>query len=148
MQPGIEVDWEDMKVGKPYIIVFREVGEAPIKGRLLRLSRLGDGDEEAYLDDLQSAYRSEVAHIYSPKKQTTEFAKKLTPVSVAKKLPHELTAKVLAMGTGTKPKGYPKGAFTAVREATRRSRAEVPGEEELAVGRGRRRRRQTTRRRR
>ena len=128
MQPGVEVDWEDMKVGKPYIVTFKEwAGEAPIKGRLQRLGRVGDGDEVAYLD-FQSAYRSDVAHIYAPKTKATEFAKKLTPVSVAKKLPHELTAKVLEMGTGTRPKGYPKGAFT-VREATRRSRAEVPGQQ-------------------
>ena len=143
MQPGIEVDWEDMKVGKPYIVVFREeLEEAPVSGTLLYKSKtLGS-------ISFSSFYPEDVAHIYSPKKQTTEFVKKLTPVSVGKKLPHELTAKVLEMGTGTKPKGYPKGAFTAVREATRRSRAEVPGEEELAVGRGRRRRRRVTRRRR
>ena len=142
MQPGIEVDWEDLKVGKPYIIVFRkELGEEPIKGRLQRKT-----DTEGYID-YSGFYREDVAHIYAPKTKATEFAKKLTPVSVAKKLPHELTAKVLEMGTGMKPEGYPKGAFTAVREATRRSRAEVPGEEELAVGRGRKRRRRTTRRR-
>jgi hypothetical protein len=142
MQPGVEVDWEDMKVGKTYLITLRDPTEAPVKGRLLYKS-----DTMASVD-YSAVDRDEVDRIYAPKTKATEFAKKLTPVSVAKKLPHELTAKVLEMGTGTKPKGYPKGAFTAVREATRRSRAEVPGEEELAVGRGRRRRRRTTRRRR
>jgi hypothetical protein len=141
MQPGIEVNWEDMTVGKPYIVTLRDPTEAPVKGRLLYKSDTMASVNYSTVD------RDEVDHIYAPKTKATEFAKKLTPVSVAKKLPHELTAKVLEMGTGTKPKGYPKGAFTAVREATRRSRAEVPGEEELAVGRGRRRRRRTTRRR-
>lgn len=141
MQPGVEVDWESMTLGKPYIVTLLDPKEAAVKGRLLSKTDTSASFDYSVVD------RDEVAHIYVPKTKATAFVKKLGPVSVGKKLPHELTAKLLEMGTGKTPKGYPAKAFTTAREATRRSRAEVPGEEELAVGRGRRRRRRTMRRR-
>jgi hypothetical protein len=146
MQRGVEVNWEDVTIGKPYIFTYKDREDGRLDGTVTGTTTYRG--QEAYLVDLTVIPRDEVAQIHAPKTKSTEFVKKLTPVSVAKKLPHELTAQILKAETGKTPKGYPKRAFTAVREATRRSRAEVPGEEELAVGRGRRRRRRTTRRRR
>jgi hypothetical protein len=145
MQRGVEVNWDDVTIGKPYIFTYKDPEDGRLDGTVREKTTYRG--QEAYLVDFTVIPRDEVAQIHAPKTKATAFVKKLGPVSVAKGLPHELTAQILKAATGKTPKGYPAKAFTAAREATRRSRAEVPGEEELAVGRGRRRRRRTTRRR-
>ena len=71
MQPGTEVTWDDLKVGTPYMVTFRDPTEGAISGRLQRKTSTSGAINYSSFD------RDEVDHIYVPKTKTTEFAKKL-----------------------------------------------------------------------
>lgn len=152
MQPGIEVDWEDMKVGKPYIVVLRKnpretFQEAPVKGRLLFKS-----DTMASFDTYATVDRDEVDRIYAPKKPTSEFARNLALVNTELEADPGVLRTIMSFEKPDfKPnpwKGMTKAQAAAAAAAdTKRAEEEALAAMKTGGRKTRRRRRRTTRRR-